>query len=423
MATEHSETQMGDQEKKNGGESFSRGKIRWLAALAVVAVLAGGIYFWIIYSSDHVTTDDAQVDGHIVPVASKVYGTVSEVLVDDNQAVQAGDVIIKIDERDYKIKVEQAEAAVQLAESQLNAADTGVTLTRETTSSGTTNAKAFLAAVEAEYQHAKLAYELSTSSDLAAAQAEVAARLANNEKAQADLVRMQPLMEKEEISRQQFDAYQATARVAESELKIAREKLAGIEKDADIKHSALLAAEARVEQARAGLEESEANLKRSDISAADAASAKAAVSRAQANLEEARLQLSYTVIQAPESGVITRKTVEAGQIVQPGQGLLTIVPLHKVWVTANFKETQLDEVRPGQEAEIKVDMYGKTVQGKVHSIAGATGSRLSLLPPENATGNYVKIVQRIPVKIEVDLENKDLILRPGMNVVATIYTR
>ena len=185
----------------------------------------------------------------------------------------------------------------------------------------------------------------------------------------------------------------------------------------------LLAAEARVEQARAGLEESEANLKRSDISAADAASAKAAVSRAQANLEEARLQLSYTVIQAPESGVITRKTVEAGQIVQPGQGLLTIVPLHKVWVTANFKETQLDEVRPGQEAEIKVDMYGKTVQGKVHSIAGATGSRLSLLPPENATGNYVKIVQRIPVKIEVDLENKDLILRPGMNVVATIYTR
>jgi membrane fusion protein (multidrug efflux system) len=423
MATDHSETENAEKaEKKNGGNPI-RSKIRWLLALAVLVVLAAGIYFWIEYYRNRVSTDDAQVDGHIVPVASKVYGMVSEVLVDDNQTVHSGDVILRIDDRDYQVKVDQAEAALRLAESQSKAAGMGVSLTRETTSSGTTNAEASLAAADAEYQRAKMSYELSATSDLAAAQAEVASRIASNQKAQADLARMQPLNEKAEISRQQYDAYQAAAQVAESELKISRENLARAEKDTDIKHSAMLAAEARVEQARAGLEESRANLKRSDISAADAASAEAAVSRARANLREAELQLTYTIIRAPEDGVITRKTVEKGQIVQPGQGLLAVIPLNKVWVTANFKETQLDNVRPGQKAEIKVDMYGETVQGRVASIAGATGARMSLLPPENATGNYVKIVQRIPVKIEVDLSDEDLILRPGMNVVATIYTK
>jgi membrane fusion protein (multidrug efflux system) len=423
MATEHSETEKAEKAKGKGRGNSTRAKFRWLLVPAVLAVLAGAIFFWIEYSRDRVSTDDAQVDGHIIPVASKVYGTVSEVLVDDNQTVHTGDVIIRIDDRDYQVKVEQAEATLRLAESRSRAAGMGVSLTRETTSSGTTNAEASLAAAEAEYQRATLSYELSTTSNLAAAQAEVASRTASNQKAQADLARMQPLMEKAEISKQQYDAYQATAQVAESDLKIARENLASIEKDAAIKHSAMLAAQARVEQARAYLEESKANLKRSDISAADAASAEAAVSQARANLSEAELQMSYTVIRVPEDGVVTKKTVEVGQIVQPGQGLLTIVPLHKVWITANFKETQMKGVRPGQKAEVEVDMYGKTIQGRVHSIAGATGTRLSLLPPENATGNYVKVVQRIPVKIEVDLNNEDLILRPGMNVVVTVYTR
>ena len=422
MAAEYSETEKAEKAKRKDGGNSTRAKYRWLLVPAVLAVLAFGIFFWVEYSRDRVSTDDAQVDGHIIPVASKVYGTVSEVLVDDNQAVHAGDVIIRIDDRDYRVKVDHAEAALQLAESRLKAAGMGVSLTRETTSSGTTNAEASLAGAEAEYQHAKLSYEMSTTSNLAAAQAEVASRTASNQRAQADLDRMQPLMEKAEISRQQYDAYRAAAQVAESDLKIARENLASVEKDAAIKNSAMLAAQARVEQARAYLEESKANLKRSDISEADAASAEAAVSQARANLREAELQLSYTVIRVPEDGVVTKKTVEVGQIVQPGQGLLTVVPLNKVWITANFKETQMNNVRPGQKAEIEVDMYGKTVQGRVNSIAGATGTRLSLLPPENATGNYVKIVQRIPVKIEIDLSNEDLILRPGMNVVATVYT-
>ncbi|MEJ2109119.1 MAG: HlyD family secretion protein [Acidobacteriota bacterium] len=423
METEHPETETEEKEERKGEEKPARGRIRWLLALAVVAVLIVGVFLWIEYNSGRVSTDDAQVDGHIVPVASKIYGTVSEVLVDDNQPVHSGDVIIRIDTRDYAIKVEQAEAAMRLAESQLKAAGMGVSLTRETTSSGTTNSEASLAAAEAEYLRAKLDYELSTTSNLEVARAEVASRTAKNKKAQADVARMQPLMEKEEISKQQYDAYQETALVAESDLKIARENLDAAEKDAGIKHSAMVVAQARVEQSRAELKESKANLRKSDISAADADSAEAAVARALANLKEAQLQLSYTEIRAPEDGVITRKSVEVGQVVQAGQGLLTIVPLHKVWITANFKETQMNDMRPGQKAEIEVDMYGTTIQGRVDSIAGATGTRLSLLPPENATGNYVKIVQRIPVKIEVELNDEDLILRPGMNVIATVFTR
>jgi membrane fusion protein (multidrug efflux system) len=186
----------------------------------------------------------------------------------------------------------------------------------------------------------------------------------------------------------------------------------------------MLAAKAQVDQARAMVAQSMANHKQVTIHEADRASAEAAVATAQADLEAAELQLSYTTIAAPSDGVVTRKSVEAGQIIQPGQGLFTLIPLNDVWVTANFKETQLAKVRPGQKAEIDVDMYGKTVTGYVDSIAGATGARLSLLPPENATGNYVKVVQRIPVKILLDPASSDkAVLRPGMNVEATIITK
>jgi membrane fusion protein (multidrug efflux system) len=210
--------------------------------------------------------------------------------------------------------------------------------------------------------------------------------------------------------------------VAESEWKASQEKLASAQKDAAIRKASLDAAQSRVSQARALVDTSVANRKQVDIRTADAGTAAAAVAKERANLEAAELQLSYTAIVAPLDGVVTHKSVEVGQIVQPGQGLMTIIPLHDVWVTANFKETQLARVRPGQRAEIKVDMYGRTMAGHVDSIAGATGSRLSLLPPENATGNFVKVVQRIPVKILVD-KPEDLVLRPGMNVDATIFTR
>ncbi len=249
----------------------------------------------------------------------------------------------------------------------------------------------------------------------------MAAREAANERAQADFARMKPLAAKDEISRLQFDSYNATARVADSELKAAQEKLAAARRDTELRRSTMLAAESRRNQARAALAAAIAGHKQVDIQSAQAASAGAAVQQARANLEAAELLLSYTQIVAPVDGVVTRKHVEQGQIVQPGQGLLVLIPLNDIWVTANFKETQLAKVRAGQKAEVKVDMYGHSFSGKVDSVAGATGTRLSLLPPENATGNYVKVVQRIPVKILLDpIPPEKAVLRPGMNVVATI---
>jgi membrane fusion protein (multidrug efflux system) len=235
---------------------------------------------------------------------------------------------------------------------------------------------------------------------------------------------MKPLVEKAEISQQQFDAYQAAARVASSTLAAAKDKLTSAEQGAEISKDAMLAAKAKVDLARAGVEQARANHKQVPIKQADAAAAVAAVAQAKANLEAAELQFSYTTVAAPMDSVVTKKSVEVGQIVQPGQSLLVLIPLQDIWVTANFKETQLSNVRPGQKAEIHVDMYGENFPGHVDSIAGATGARLSLLPPENATGNFVKVVERIPVKILVDPIPPDkAILRPGMNVDATIITK
>lgn len=392
-----------------------------LGAAAAILLLTAGL---VLHYYNRVSTDDAQVDGHIVPMASKIYGNVAEVLVDDNQAVKAGQGLVRIDPRDYQARVDQAKAALALAEGQAQAASVSVPWTQETTQSGTSGAKAHLAAALADYEKAKAAYEKDSTAELAYARANIEAHQASYDRARADLERMKPLLAKAEISQQQFDAYLAEARVAESDLKAAKEKLAAAGKSAEVAKAAMLANQAKVEQAQAGLLQAQANYKQVTMRQADAASAIAAVAQARANLEAAQLQLSYTTITTPVDGVVTKKAVETGQIVQPGQGLLVLIPLHDIWVTANFKETQLSKVRPGQNAEIQVDMYGKTFTGHVDSIAGATGARMSLLPPENATGNYVKVVQRIPVKILLDpFPPEKAILRPGMNVDATIITK
>jgi membrane fusion protein, multidrug efflux system len=398
----------------------SKAGLVFVIVLLVLAAAAGGTWY---HFRDRVSTDDAQVDGHITAIAPKVPGNVVEVLVDDNQAVKAGQVLLRIDPRDYQARVDQARAALLQAESQSRSASAGVPLADETTLSGASAAAAQLGDVQAEQRRAQLALESAAGSDVAYAEANVRSKQASHERAQADLARMRPLVEKTEISRLQFDAYVAAARVAESELAAAREKLASVRQDAEIRRAGVAAAESKVAQARALLQQSQAGRKQVAVRAADAGSAAAAVQQARANLAAAELQLSYTTLTAPVDGVITRKTVQLGSIVQPGQSLMTVVPLHDVWITANFKETQLAEVRPGQRAEIKVDMYGRSVEGKVDSIAGATGARLSLLPPENATGNFVKVVQRIPVKIRVDARAQSIVLRPGMNVEATIFTR
>jgi membrane fusion protein (multidrug efflux system) len=378
-------------------------------------------YFYLHYQNQ-VTTDDATVDGHIAAIAPKITGNVTDVLVLDNQPVKAGDVLVRIDARDYQAKVDLAKAAVLEAQSKLNAARQVVPWTSDTTESAVTSAAAQLGDANAELERARLSFEEASSSALAFAEANVHAKEAANDRAQADLARMKPLIEKSEISKLQYDSYVASARVAESELKAAQERVESARKDAAIRKTALAAAQSRVSQAQSAVTTATANRKQVPIRNSDAATAAAAVAAAQANLAAAELQLSYTTLAAPIDGVVTRKSVEVGQMVAPGQSLMTVIPLQDTWVTANFKETQLAGVQKGQRAEIHVDMYGRSITGRVDSIASATGARLSLLPPENATGNFVKVVQRIPVKILVD-PNQGLTLRPGMNVDVTIFTK
>lgn len=352
----------------NGGRALTILKI----AVPVVLLITAGLWF---YSRNRISTDDAQVDGHLVPVSARVYGSVEKVLVEDNQAVKAGDLLVTIDPRDTQARVDQAKAALSQAHAQVEAA-------------------------KADLERAQVAYQQARGSDLEAVKANADARRASFDKARDDLKRMKPLAEREELSALQFDAFRTQAQVAESEWKAAREHLVSTQHESDIRKVAVGAAGARL------------------------ASAQAQVEQAKAALEALDLQLNYTRVTAPVEGVVTRKYVESGQTIQPGQGLLTLIPLRRTWVTANFKETQLADMRPGQAAEIKVDMNGVVLKGHVDSISGSTGSRMSLLPPENAVGNFVKVVQRIPVKIRIDEdEATKMTLRPGMNVEVTVITR
>ncbi len=394
---------------------------RLLAAGGVVLVAAlSGLF---LYYRNRESTDDAQVDGHITPIASKIYGRVGKVLVDDNQAVKAGQTLVKIESGDYVAALNQAKAAVALAESEARSAGVDVPRTRENVASGNSSAGAQLLAAQADLARAQATFEQARTADLGWAQANIEKSRANAELARADLARYKPLMEKGEISKQQYDAAKANADATASALKADEQRLAQAERSVDVAKAQLAAAVARVAQAQAGVAAALADVKQVSMKSADADAKLAKVQQARAALEAALLNVSYTEIVAPVDGVATHKQVEPGQIVQAGQGLMVVVPLQDVWITANFKETQLKKMKPGQKAEVKVDTYGKTFSGHVDSLAGATGAVLSLLPPENATGNYVKVVQRIPVKIVLDpIPPEKGVLRPGMNVDATVIT-
>jgi membrane fusion protein (multidrug efflux system) len=397
-------------------------KVRSLLVVGGLVLLAA-LFALLVYYHNRETTDDAQVDGHITPIASKIYGRVAEVLVTDNEPVKAGQVLVKIDPRDYQAALDQAKAALALAESEAASAGVDVHRTRENVASGTSNADAQLSGALADLERARVTYEQARTSDLAWAQANIEKSRANAELAQADLARYKPLLDKGEISKQQYDAAKANADATASALRADQEKLAQAQRAVDITRAQALAAGARVEQAKASVAGAHADLRQVSMRTSDAQGKFAKVQQAHAALAAAELNLGYTEIIAPVAGVATHKQVEPGQIVQQGQGLLVVVPLQDVWVTANFKETQLRRMRAGQKAYVRVDTYGETFPGHLDSIAGATGAMLSLLPPENATGNYVKVVQRIPVKIVLDpIPQEKAILRPGMNVDATVIT-
>jgi membrane fusion protein, multidrug efflux system len=403
-------------------EGLANPKVRRLlmiGGVVLIAVLVG----LFLYYHDRESTDDAQVDGHITPIASKIYGRVAQVLVDDNQPVKAGQVLVKIDPRDYQASLDQAKAQLALAESDARSAGVDVPRTQENVASGTSSADAQLAGAVADLASAQATYDQSRTADLAFAQANINKSRANAELAKADLARYKPLLDKGEISQQQYDAAKANADATASALTADEQKLEQAQRSVEVAKAQLASAAARVDQAKAGVASAHADIKQVSMRASDEQGKIAKVQEAQAQLQAAELNLSYTDIVAPVNGVVTHKQVEPGQIIQQGQGLLVIVPLQDVWVTANFKETQLRNMKAGQKAYVHVDTYGKTFTGHLDSIAGATGAVLSLLPPENATGNYVKVVQRIPVKIILDPIPPDkAILRPGMNVDATVVT-
>jgi membrane fusion protein (multidrug efflux system) len=387
----------------------------------VLLALIVGLF---LYYRNRESTDDAQVDGHITQISSKVYGRVGEVLVNDNQQVKAGQLLVKLDPRDYQAALDQAKAQLALAETDAQSAGIDVPRTQLNTQSGTSSADAQLAGSQADLMRAQAAYDQARTADLAWAQANVEKSKANALLGQADLERYTPLMQKGEISKQQYDAAKANADATASALKADQEKLVQAERGVEIAKAQLDAARAHVQQAQAGIISAKADTKQVVMRQADARGKIAKVQQARAALEAAQLNLEYTTVVAPVDGVVTHKQVEVGQIVQQGQGLMVVVPLQDVWITANFKETQLRSMKAGQKAEVKVDTYGRTFSGHVDSIAGATGAVLSLLPPENATGNYVKVVQRVPVKIVLDpIPQDQAILRPGMNVVATAITK
>jgi membrane fusion protein (multidrug efflux system) len=369
--------------------------------IVVLALVALGIWWRSTYSED---TDDAQVNGHLIQVSSRVAGQVLKVDVEENQVVKAGDVIAELDPADYKVAVENAQAALASAQANAAAANVNVPITTINSGSNLSSADAGLSGSHAAVEQAR--------QQLLAAQASVVQAQANNVKAQADLERYKPLVEKDVISKQQFDAAVAAADAAAAQLSAARDTEQAAQDGVRV-------ASEREAQSEAQLKFAQTAPQQIAAQSARAKQAQAQVLEAQAKLDQALLDLSYTKIVAPTAGIITRKSVEINQNVAPGQNLLTLVSLEGLWVTANFKETQLQHMAAGQPVEIEVDATGKTYHGKVTQIGGATGSVLSLFPPENATGNYVKVVQRVPVRIDFsDLAGEDPSheLRPGLSV-------
>jgi len=380
-------------------QSRRRGII--IVALVVLVLVAAGLWWRSTYSED---TDDAQINGHLIQISSRIAGQVVHVDVDENQYVKAGDPICELDPRDYQVAVEQAQAALASAQANAAAAQVNVPITTINTGSNLTAAGADLSGSRASVSQAQ--------QQLQAAQARVAQADANNIKAQSDLARYKPLVEKDVISKQQFDAAVAAADAAKAALADAKASQQAAADGVRVARERESQAEAQLKYAQTGPQQVAAQNAR-------AKQAEAQVQQAQAQLDQAKLNLSYTKIVAPASGIITRKSVEINQNVSVGQNLMTLVSLEDLWVTANFKETQLRHMAAGQAVEIHVDATGKDYKGKVTQIGGATGSVLSLFPPENATGNYVKVVQRVPVRIDfTDLKDEDAnhLLRPGLSV-------
>src|SRR5579863_2151811 len=393
---------------------ISTGRTRRASAIKVVILLlllvgaaVGGYRLWNYFDS-YESTDDAEIDGDIYAVTSRIAGTVKGVYVEDNQEVKAGQLLVELDPRDYEVSLEQAKASLNESRSLVAVARPTVPITSVSTQTTLTTSVTDIAESRAAVAGAQRDYE--------SAVADVRKTEADNVKAQADLARYRMLIAKDEISKQQYDQAEAAAKSAAA--------------DVDAKRATAEAYARNIEEAQARLEQSqtkqiEAERNRPQqiaIQSATVDNRQASAMHQQTLVDQAVLNLSYTKIHAPVDGIIGKKNAEPGQQVAPGQQLMADVPVANIWVTANFKETQLKRMRPNQRATVHVDSYDRDYDGYVESVAGATGARFSLLPPENATGNYVKVVQRVPVRIRIkEGEDPNRQLRPRMSVDPKVW--
>lgn len=383
-------------------------RFRIFLIIGLVVVLVAGFFLWRYFTS-YEDTDDAQIDGHLNSVSARISGHVLKLLVQDNQYVALGAPLVEIDPKDYQVALDRAKADYDDALAVAEAARVNVPITSVSTSSQVSTAQADIENAKAGIAASRQQHE--------AANAQLAQADANNVKAQDDLVRYRQLVDKQEVSQQQYDQALAAAKASAAGVTAAQ--------------ASALAAENQVHQAQARLLLAEAELRSAQTRPQQVAairsraqSALAEVDLKKAALDQAQLNLSYTLVVSPVAGGVTNRTVEVGQNVTPGQEMMRVINLDDIWVTANFKETQLKYMRVGQAVTIHVDTNGKDYKGHVQSIAGASGAITSLLPPENATGNYVKVVQRIPVKITFDPgETKEHVLRPGMSVEPKVWLR
>lgn len=394
-------------ERKYSPDARRKRRRNLIIGISAAVLIVAGLLLWR-YLSSYESTDDAQVDVHLYPVSARISGYVVRVNVNDNQWVHKGDVLVEIDPTDYQVALAQAEANLANAEATARSLNITVPITSENTvsqlqftASGVEDAREAITAAERQ---------------LAAAHEQVEAAEANDVKAQDDLHRYKLLVDKHEVSPQTYDQALAAAKSSTANVAAAQASESAAEQFVQQTQSRLAQATANHENAQTGPQQVSSTRARVQAAIAD-------VQDRRALLQQAQLNLQYTKIVAPADGEVN-KTVVVGLNVQPGQQLLTVVPLDEVWITANFKETQLKHMRVGQKVDLDVDSSGRTLRGHVDSIAGATGPLFSLLPPENATGNYVKIVQRVPIKIVLEPgENRDRWLRPGMNVVADVHLR
>jgi membrane fusion protein (multidrug efflux system) len=405
---QHKNDQAPEETELHPPERPSRKRFFIIGGVVLVAIIAL-LYWW--HSTYYESTDDAQIDGNLVQISARIKGNIIKVGVSDNQQVQKGQVLVEIDPRDAQAALDQGEANLATAKANYEAALANVPITVRATGATLSGAGADV--------RAALSTIAQSEKQLDAAQAQVLSAEAQNTKAQLDLERYTPLVKRDVVSKQQFDAVVATASSMAAQLAQAKANLLGAQDQVRVANDKLATSKANYNSAGNGPNQVAAQRAKADASAAQ-------VQQAEAELEVDRLNLSYTKIVAPDAGIVNQKTAQVGQNVSAGQTVMTLIPVSGLWITANFKETQLDKMRAGQPVTIKVDAYGgREYHAKVTQIGGATGSMLSLFPAENATGNYVKVVQRIPVRLDFTdkNENKDHLLRPGMSVTPKVRVK